>query len=254
MPASSDPAPRARPAAALLLLLAIAGPLAAQERDEGERPVAGVVVDAETGSPVPGALVALTERSGGVFADEGGRFTLRDVRPGSHPLVVVQLGYDSLATRLVLPEGEAPVEGIVLRLRPNPVVLEGVRVVTDRLRSRRNAVAVSVRAFDQRALRSGGSRDALDFIRTRTNFLPTTCLGRMSMGSCAYVRGRPTPVTVHIDDVQVFAGLEYLDSYRPEELYLVEVFRGGSHIRIYTNGYVEWSARTGRRPAPVLMW
>lgn len=240
--------------ASFLALPALARPADAQAPGDEPRPVAGVVVDAGSGVPVPGALVALVERNHGVFTDEEGRFTLRDLRPGSHRLVVVQLGYDSLATRLVLPEGTGAVEGVVLRLEPDPVVLEGIRVVSDRLRSRRNAVAASVRAFDQRALQSAGARDALEFLRTRTNLMPAACLGRASMGGCAYVRGRPTPVTVYIDDVHVLGGLEYLDSYRPEELYLVEVFRGGSHVRVYTTWFMEWFAKTGRRPAPVLVW
>lgn len=237
------------PFLAALLGMAVLAPTAAGQ--EEARPVSGTVVDAQSGLPVPGALVAMVESAQAVFTDEAGRFTLRDMETGNHPLVVTQLGYDSLSIGLVVEEGT---DGVVLRLRPDPVVLEAVQVVTDRLRRRRNAVATSVRAFDQRMLRTAGSRDALDFLLTRTNLMPTRCPGIHSFGSCAYVRGRLSPVQVYIDDTYVLGGLEYLDSYRPEELYLVEVYRGGSHVRVYTNWYMEMSARTGRRPSPVLVW
>ncbi len=249
------PAARARSAfcalsLACLAFLALAPRLAAQQRG-GEPPfLAGVVVDAGSGAPISGALVALAARNRGVLTDAEGRFTLRDLKPGSQALTVAQLGYDSLRTEVKVEGGPATV---VLRLRPNPVVLEGIQVVSDRLRSRRNSIASSVWAFDRRALQTSGARDALDFVRSRTSLTPTPCLDRMSMASCAYVRGRPTPVAVYIDDVPVFGGLEFLDSYRPEELYLVEVFSGGRQVRVYTNWFVEWSAKTGRRPAPVLI-
>lgn len=250
---SASPA-RLHPVPLLLAALALAPLLpplrAAAQTGEDAASLSGVVVDEESGAPIPGALVALAARSRGVLTDAEGRFALRDLEPGLQALTVAQLGYDSLRTEVKV-AGPATV---VLRLRANPVVLEGIRVVSDRLRSRRNGVAVSVRAFDRRALQTSGARDALDFLRSRSSLTPTPCLERASVASCAYVRGRPTPVVVYIDDVLVFGGLEYLDTYRPDEVYLVEVYGGGRHVRVYTNWYVEWSAKTGRRPAPVLVW
>src|SRR5690606_11463661 len=94
-PHREAPMPVATRSAPLLLALALLIPLSpvtAQGGEDVPRPVSGVVVDEGSGTPVPGALVAMVERNHAVFTDEEGRFTLREVEAGSHGLVVTQLG------------------------------------------------------------------------------------------------------------------------------------------------------------------
>ena len=43
-------------------------------------------------------------------------------------------------------------------------------------------------------------------------------------------------------------GMEYLSVIPPHELYLVEVYASGRHIRAYTNHFMERAAKTRLRP------
>jgi hypothetical protein len=232
----------------LLALLLLPGALAAQESPAARHgQLSGVVVDDRTGEPVRGALVALPGLRRAAVTGERGEFTLPNLAPGEHPLVVTQLGYDTLRASAPVTAGQA--SELEIGLDPNPVLLEGIRVVADRLQRRRNAVAVSIRAFDRSQLLTSAAGDALDFVSQRSGFARTVCPGSLA-GSCAWVRGRPEPVRVYIDDMPTVGGLDHLAMYRPHELFLIEVVSGGRQVRAYTNWYMEQAAKRRWNPAP----
>ncbi|HEX6910314.1 MAG TPA: carboxypeptidase regulatory-like domain-containing protein, partial [Longimicrobium sp.] len=138
-----------RPRAALLLaLLAFltlaAAPLAAQAGQ-----VAGRVVDATTGRPVPGARVAVAglQRAGNSGVD--GRYTINGVPAGAQSLTVSALGYGTKTVTGV----QVPAGGTVtldISLSAGALLLEGVTVtaqaergsVTQALDEQRTAVGV----------------------------------------------------------------------------------------------------------------
>jgi TonB-linked SusC/RagA family outer membrane protein len=72
------------------LLAAFAASASAQE-SSGR--VTGIVRDAETGQPVPGARVAIEGTRHTSITAENGRFLIIDVRPGIYRLVVSSIGY-----------------------------------------------------------------------------------------------------------------------------------------------------------------
>lgn len=242
----------ARTLLALLLASGAATPLAAQQRDADSGPrepvtMTGVVVDAGSEMRIPGAAVFIgTIRR--VFTDRDGRFAITDLRPGLYAVTVAQIGYDSLRVELEVSEGDAPV---TLRISPDPVVLERVVAIADRFRSRRNAVATSVRAFDQAGLRTSASQTVMDFVQTRTGMHRVACPSRVAMSPCAYVRGRPTQVMVYVDGSRILAGLDILNSLRPEEVYLLEVYGGGRAVQVFTNWYIERAAQGRTNPVPI---
>lgn len=231
---------RAWSLAIIALGVGLAPDLAAQQGDGVQRAtLTGVVVDAGSGVELPGAAISLIDRARPAYADGEGRFSVRDLRPGLHSLTVVQLGYDTLRVEVEVGADPAP---LTLRLTPDPVVLERVTALVDRMERYRNRLATSVRVFDQSRLRASGSFDVLEFVRARSGLRPTRCPSVFAMAPCAVVRGRPVEVQVVVDGTRLVAGLDVLATLRPDELHTLEVIGGGRLVRAYTNWFVESGA------------
>ena len=57
---------------------------------------------------------------------------------------------------------------------------------------------------------------------------------------------------MYLDEVPVLGGLEYLDTFAPHELHMIEVFAGGRHIRAYTPRFMERAAKQRLSPIALL--
>ena len=253
--------------AALALLLA--APAAAQQRlmPETRITLRGVVVDALRGDPLPNAMVRLDAARKGVLTDSLGRFTILDVRTGPELLAVKQYGYEELVVQM-----DFRVDHPLLRieLAPGPVAIEGFDVVADRLavmtqrmKNRRNAAAVSVRMIDQERLARSASRDMVDFLAMNGGIRPTECSARgptsflassrptlgWASGSCIERRGGVMAPRVYIDESVAIGGMDELAMYQPHEFYTVEVYSGGAEIRAYTHNFMD---RMARRPMALI--
>ena len=146
-----------------------------------------------------------------------------------------------------------------LRLLPDPVLVDGITVVADRLetierriRSRRNAAPVAVRAFDQERLLASAARDMEDFLSLQGGLQATSCGRRAFARRCVWRRGRPVVPRVYIDEAPAIGGLDQLATYRPHELYMVEVFSSGLQIRAYTHHFIESMVRRPRSLMPIV--
>ena len=95
--------------------------------------LAGRVVDAETGAPLPYAHVVLADGGGGTSADGDGLFALAGLLPGDHRLVATHVGYTPAAVRA---QGVAPGTGRVLEVRLTPTPVASGPVVVDGLTQR----------------------------------------------------------------------------------------------------------------------
>jgi len=235
----------------LLLLCLASGVKAvqAQEREGEKNVLVGRVIDAATGTPLVGAFVHLDGEDWGVLTDDEGGFRLPGVPDGLLSLMVEQLGYVKSVQRARVIEGGGPV---LLALEPDPVLLEGIQVVTDRFERRRKALAVPSQAFDREELVTSPAFNVLDFVTARTLLRPVPC-GTLSFdGICAYVRGSLRPVSVYVDEAPLLGGLDYLEMIDPRELQRVEVYRSGAHIRVYTQAFMERAGRARLTPLGVL--
>jgi len=223
--------------------------LSAQDTETAAKvEIHGRVVDALTGMPVHGAMVSLKFHDWGVLADERGRFVLKADRSRAYVVVSESLGYEQLEIEILQEEPD----DLELKLESSPIQLEGIRVMADRFRSRRRAVATSVRAFDRRDLLSSSTRDVAEYLQSRVGRPIRECPVRSGFGSmCTFRRGRMMPVQVYIDEMPTFGGLIELESYRPQELFLIEVYGGGSQIRIYTTRFMDQIVRSGRLLTPI---
>lgn len=222
-----------------ILLTLTATSLTAQQADTTT--VNGIVVDALTGRPLPGVLISVQAFDWAVVSEEDGHFVLPRVPVGQTSLEFTQLGYwDLLLTPTVAPGMTA----LRVELQPQPVVLEGIKVMVDRFERRRNATAMAVRAYDNRTLRST-PYSILDFLRYQAALPVTPCRPGALDINCIWWRGQIIQPRVVVDEVPIYAGLDMLQGRPASTIYLVEVYRHGRQIRVYTNNFME---RVGRRP------
>jgi hypothetical protein len=232
--------------------------LSAQDRpDEGI--LAGVVVDAVSGRPIPGALVVLDDERRAVLTDSLGAFDFGTMDGGPVSLVARRYGYVMQGVDAVLPAGQRL--EVEIPLPPEAVLLDGFDVVAERLqtmdqrlRSRRHATPASVRAFEQDRLVQSASRDFLEFLRFEASLYTQPC-GRVSFASaCVLRRGRLVAPRVYIDEVPIMGGLDHLASFQPYDLYLVEVYSSGQEIRAYTHLFMDRMARRPMALFPAMTW
>ena len=91
---------------------------------------AGVVVDGETGEPLPGASVLLADASAGTAANLAGMFAFSDLEPGPYLVTASFVGYEPAADSVWVPPDGRARHRIVLRPKPfaaSPVVVDGVQ-------------------------------------------------------------------------------------------------------------------------------
>jgi hypothetical protein len=241
------------------LTLAVAStPTAAQDlSDEGV--LTGVVVDAVTGDPISGALVVLDDERRAVLTDSLGAFDFGSMGGGPVTLVARRYGYQMGGVDTDLPNGG--MLQVEIPLAPEAVLVDGLEVVTERLqtmdqrlRSRRNATAASVRAFEQERLVQSTSRDFLEFLQFEASLHMQPCGWRAFASQCVRRRGRLVAPRVYIDEVPIMGGLDHLASFQPYDLYLVEVYSSGQEIRAYTHLFMDRMAHRKIALFPVTAW
>lgn len=152
--------------AVLSLSSATAARIAAQEPDcrVDKTRIVGFVVDAGNESPLASVLVSVESPDRASLTTDNGRFLLCDIGPGERVLTASRLGYDTLRIRIgPNPSGEP----LRLRLEPDPIILEGLEIVTDRFERRRRA------GFRPRAhVRPGGTGQKQLWVGCRLCRLP----------------------------------------------------------------------------------
>jgi hypothetical protein len=235
--------------AGLALLAIAAQPLAAQVGDEARAELRGVVVDQKTGTPVVGAYVGLDNRITRTFTDERGRFLLRGLPAGPVALIVEQLGYEAWGETRTLAGGITT--DLRIELVPDPVILPQISVYSDRLRTRRNALATSVHAYDAAQLVSSPALNAMEFVQGRA-VTPVRCPSYIVATYCILRRGQLMAPRIFVDDVPYPPGLETLQLFDTFDVWLIEVLSSGAQIRLYTKAFAERLALGKERLFPVI--
>lgn len=88
--------------------------------------VLGQVLDAETGAPVEGAVVSVSDVEGNHLTDVLGQFRLEGLRPGPHEVRVQHLAYGVQSDTLVVAAGERIV--LEFRVASRPIEVSGISV------------------------------------------------------------------------------------------------------------------------------
>ena len=69
--------------------------------------VTGSVVDADTGSPIPGAVVTIPDQGISVTTGPAGDFRISNARPGETTITIVAPGYEGSASQALLYNGQS---------------------------------------------------------------------------------------------------------------------------------------------------
>jgi iron complex outermembrane receptor protein len=92
--------------------------------------ISGMVTDVESGEPLPGANVQVTQTLLGAITDVNGRFVVRQVPPGSYLLRVSFVGYRSELARIHVQRDSTSENRIALR--PSAIAFEQVIITGSR--------------------------------------------------------------------------------------------------------------------------
>ncbi len=234
--------------AAAAALLASSSAVAAQTDpdDDVAFHLVGQVVDIATGAPVQGARVSVAAAEWMSLTNAEGRFILHDLDPGPHRLSVEQLGYRTLVAQVQAGTAAAPLR---LGIEPDPIVLEGLEVVSRRFERRRRATGLRVSEFDQHELARSSSTSAAEMLEERIPVQRTQC--NDGGFECVFSRGGRIRPIVCIDETPMIDGWNALAAYRPQDFHMIEVYGRGGLVRAYTHFFMERAARIRFLPAPM---
>ncbi len=239
-----------------LAALVVASPAYTQQEAAAKQAaVVGYVVDRNTRSPLDATVIELPEAGLRVLTDSQGRFALSGLQRGKHEVLVRRLGYNEYRTTWTL---EKNLTTITIALGVQPIALEGVTAhgytFAGEIERRRRSIGISSRTIARDLLQVTGARDAAEAAAQLAGVWRVPCPTEAPLGGdCALVRGRVISPTVYIDERRAF-GLSELEMYNPRDLFLIEVYGGGSHIRAYTTWFVDREGRRGRRVLEPLFW
>lgn len=232
----------ALPLAAITFSSAAAQPVC----EPGQPRIVGQVVDAATEAPLDVVRVAAGVSARPVLTTSDGRFLLCEVGAGAIAITAERLGYETLTVDVVAGIASDPIR---LRLQPSPILLEGLEIVMDRFKSRHRAVATVVRTYDEAAFASSGHWSAGDFVASRSGIFTTPC----GFDRCVFYRGALVPPSVYLDERPLPGGWAQFESLPTSQLYMIEVYRRGTHVRAYSRAFMERAAQTRLAPLPITL-
>lgn len=239
----------------LVLVAPSRAPLVAQ--DAGPVLLRGQIVDANTLMPVAGAFVAPVESKQGVLTDSLGLFAMRVYRADEYTLRVAQLGYHDLEMSVAASSADKPFR---FMLMPDPIQLQGLTVLADRLADRRRGIYGVATILEEKDLLKG---IYTSFYEMTQRLIPSAavCPPTINGGTaevpmqgdqlCFNHQGHTEPVTVCIDDHQAMGQGAELDVLDPRGYYMVEAYPRVGQVRVYSRGYVARLAANGMTLPPL---
>ena len=238
--------PGAARAVTLVLLAGLAPWRGAAGQDSIAAPstftLTGQIVDALNEQPVISAVVKLPELQRYVFSDVNGRFTVREFPAGTWEVVVEMLGYHTLEGSFTVAEGN----GLVLRLTPDPVALEGLRVQTradgllDRRRRRHPYRVVHISPRDiANAINPDPVVDLQPERQFQGDSLQSCYWGPTDMPfGCYDRRGRVRGVRVLLDEAPLLGGMMELQMFPADHIHSMD-WVPGKGLHVYTRFFIE---------------
>jgi iron complex outermembrane receptor protein len=228
-----------------IFLIIAAGAAKAQESGF----VSGTARDAQTGEPLPGVNMQLTESSTGSATDADGSFTIGPLDAGTYTLQASYIGYRKQSQSLQIAAGDTL--QVQLALAPRTVGMEALEVTA--YYASRQASASELRESD---IQEANPRASGELLRKISGM---DAVRRGAVGLDPVVRGlRETEVGVYVDGMRTFpAGPARMDSplshSGPSTIRSIQVVKGPyaltqgpgnmSAIQVKTVGL--WDTRAG---------
>ncbi len=106
--------------------------------------IQGLVRDAETSQPLPGANIVIVGTQRGAASDENGNFEVRNVPPGDYELAVLMIGYETHRANVSLKSSQR----LDLQFSLKPVALKGGEVSVEAERVEDARLEISPATFD----------------------------------------------------------------------------------------------------------
>lgn len=198
-------------------------------------PVSGVVLDADTGAPIPGAAVHVVDTEHRTETDEEGRFAFADVEPGEYTMQVDRLGYGAQSVSIEVPQSgglrvRVHIDPSAIRLEPVSVEVRSAKLAQvgffDRMDSGRGTF------LTREDIEAGGSK--------RLSVVLARAVGMRRIiqkdGSYALVmRGQHSlkgdcRTAFVVDGVRIPLAGPGIDNVPPDVVEGVEVYRGMSQL------------------------
>ena len=215
--------------------------------------LAGQIVDDFNGAPVVSAVVKVAQLKRYVFSDLRGRFHFPEFPEGTWDIVVEMLGYHTLEGSVTLAEGN----GLLLRLKPDPVLLEGLRVRTRSellLEKRRRRYPFRITTISAEIIADAINPDPAAIFRRNANAPIMSCPTRvdpwMSLGGCMWKRGSARRIIVYLDELALPGGMNELSMLHHEEIHSMDWLPNNVALRVYTKRFIDRVNSSGTRLAP----
>lgn len=249
--------PQVHLAVCAALMGACAIPLVPVAGQDGNFTLAGQIFDDFNGAPVVSAVVKVPQLKRYAFSDLRGRFRFPDFPEGTWEIVVEMLGYHTLDGSVTVAEGN----GLFLRLEPDPVALEGLRVRTraERLLSeRRLRIPYRVTTIATSTFAASINPDPTAIFRrnARSQIIPCPeteedVAEQMTPG-CFMRRGRPVRISLFLDEGRLEAGMVELAILPKEDIHSMDWVPEMAQLRVYTKHFIDRLDNTRTNLSPLV--
>lgn len=237
-------------AAVVGLVATPAGPRAASAQepppptDTATFTLTGEILDGLIDAPVIAAVIKVPALRRFAFTDVNGRFFFTDFPEGTWEIIVEHLGYNTVEGTVTLTEGN----GLFLRMTPNPVALEGLKVMTrsDRLLAeRRQRFPFRVTRISPTMLADAINADpAAIFRRNSLSYIsacptgPTRATDWMTP-DCVMKSGGAARIRVYLDEFPMAGGMTHLSAIAREMIHSMDWIPEKAELRVYTKAFIQ---------------
>jgi len=213
---------------------------------DSEGTIQGQITDAETGEPVPGVNVIVTDVSTtvGAATNNQGQYEIEGVPAGERTLEARFVGYDTESRTVEVIEGETVT--VNFELGTTEVGLEEVVVTGAGVTTEKRQLGQTVSTVDTEDIEEVSANSVSEVLQGRVPGLVANSLGEVGAASPIRIRGtvsltqRNSPL-VYIDGVRVgsqqreFASITTspLDHINPQDIDRVEVLKGAAAATLY---------------------
>ena len=211
----------------------------------------GQIMDAETQEPIFGVFVSFPHSGRGVFTDSLGFFSLPADSDPPYGIRIAQLGYHGMEGQLAVEDVGKP---IMVALAPDPIEMEGLTVLADRMAERRVGPYGSGEILDQAQLIASPDGSGYDLVIRMLPFVqPCDMESEALCAGGRLVRGGPRQVTVCVDGQRIAPQFTEtaLQGIQPQGLYMVEVFSRAGEVRMYSPSYIKRMMEGGMTLPPL---